>query len=137
MGMEDEGPRVMLHFDTRFTRVKYGHPEYRRVAAALSLTSKRSTALRGRETCDGRRAMSDHNARTYVVGEKGPEHCAFNVSGMVVEPQSEWESEKVVRLKRERSVAAGIRDRLKAEYGEAEKRVTTLDDRIREEKDRR
>jgi hypothetical protein len=46
MGMEDEGPRVMLHFDTRFTRVKYGHPEYRRVAAALSLTSECHMAVK-------------------------------------------------------------------------------------------
>lgn len=45
----------------------------------------------------------------------------------------EWESERVQRLRREKTATVEIRDRLKAEYEEADQRVKMIDSQIRDE----
>lgn len=51
----------------------------------------------------------------------------------MTEDAPEWESERVQRLRREKSATVAIRDKLKSEYEEAEARVKTLDNQIRDE----
>lgn len=58
---------------------------------------------------------------------------AHEHAATMTEDAPEWESERVQRLRREKTATVAIRDRLKGEYEEAEARVKTIDGQIRDE----
>jgi hypothetical protein len=73
----------------------------------------------------------------YWVGESGPESFIPSATGMVVEPQPEWESIRVKNLRQARSDLVKKRAEATEHVEMFNREISTIDERIKTELDRR